>query len=462
MRHLKSNSVFCLAVAAAVLPIMSSCAAGVRMDRSKLLIGAYCLNRAALDDAHMRDIRECGVDFIVGYVDIRDRSTLDLFAKHGIGMVGKGVGKFWWGGNGSEAGMMRKKCPRGDFERDLAAWAGNLDHPAVWMLNLADEPSALDLPYLGELCDMLSERAPKSPPYLNLYPNYAVASKNSEKETRSQLGTSTYKEYIDVYCRAVPLDYIAYDFYPYELHPDWRRKFYGKMYDNFNIVADACRRTGRSFWYIPQVNSQMPSKGRDFEPTTENRLRFQAYTAMAFGAEVITWACWSPGWWTNNVLTAAGEKTAQYDRLKTVNRELRRLGSRYMRYRSTVTHYVGFAATNGIEALGVPLLDRLDTGHFFGLRTKDGTPLLVGEMAPRAANDTSRALFLVASGDPYDTSPAQRTVTFRIPPGRSAVAFGPEGEVRLERSGDGSYSFPLAENSSVLLTCVIKKAADKR
>ena len=30
----------------------------------------------------------------------------------------------------------------------------------------------------------------------------------------------------------------------------------GMMYDNFNIVADACRRTGRDFWFIPQCNGR--------------------------------------------------------------------------------------------------------------------------------------------------------------------------------------------------------------
>ena len=443
----------CSMVVATACMAMTTGAEAPRMDRSRLLIGAYCLNRVAQDEAHIRDVKECGVDFIVG-VGIRSRKTLDLFAKYGIGVIGDGVGKFWWGGNGSEAGKMREKRPRADYERDLAALAEGLDHPAIWMLNLADEPSALDLPYLGELCDLLAKRAPKSPPYLNLYPNYASVSKNTEKETRNQLGTATYREHIDVYCRTVPLDYIAYDFYPYETRPARRRKFYVKMYDNFNVVAEACRRTGRSFWYIPQVNSQVPPKGEDFEPTTENRLRFQAYTAMAFGAEVITWACWSPGWWTNNVLTASGGKTAQYDRLKTVNMELRNFGPRYMRYRSTATHYVGFAATNGLETLGMPLLDRLDTGFFFGLRAQEGTPLVVGEMSPRCQGDGSRALFVVASGDPYDSAPAVRTLSFGVPHERRAEAYGANGPVELARGPDGTYTIQLAENSAVMLVSV--------
>ena len=419
-----------------------------RMDRSRLLIGAYCFKEVVHDEAHVRDAKECGIDFVLG-VNATDRAALDLLAKHGMGAIA-GLLPGWWGGDGSNAGMMRKARPKANYEARLAEYLAKLDHPAIWMLNLCDEPSALDLPYLGEVCDLVAARTPQTPAYLNLYPNYASVSKNTGEETRNQLGTATYREHIDVYCRTVPLDYISYDFYVYTPNMKRRPSLYCQMYDNFNIVADACRRTGRSFWYIPQVNSHV---ARDFEPTTRNRLRFQSYTAMAFGAESISWACWMPGWWTNNVLTAAGEKTAQYDRLKTVNAELHRFGPLYMRYRNTTTHYVGFPATNGFEKLGVPLPRELDTGCFRELRTLEDTPLVVGEMVPRREDDGSRALFVVASGDPFDYAPAVRTLAFRIPDGRRVEVFAANGKVEPMHEADGLFTFPLAENAAVLLVC---------
>ena len=438
------------AAATAVVCAMASCAtesAASRMDRSKLLIGAYSWKKAACDEAHVRDVKECGIDFIVG-VDVRDRTTLDLFAKHGVGVIGNCALSGWWGGDGSNAGKMRLQRPRAMYEAQLATYLEKYDHPAIWKIALCDEPSALDLPYLGEVCDMIAARVPQAPAYLNLYPNYASVSTATGAQTRNQLGTATYREHIDVYCRTVPLDYISYDFYVYTPNRKRRPSLYRQMYDNFNIVADACRRTGRSFWYIPQVNSH---NAADFEPTTENRLRFQAYSAMAFGAEAISWACWMPGWWTNNVLTASGEKTAQYDRLKAVNAELRRLGPIYMRYRSTATHYVGFAATNGLETLGMPLLDSFVNGFFMGLETRESTPLLIGEMTPRGKDDGSRALFVVASGDPFDYAPAMRTVAFRIPKMRAVSAFGGHGPVALTREADDMFSLRLAENDAVML-----------
>ena len=419
-----------------------------RMDRSKLLIGAYGFNHLAQDEAHIIDAKACGLDFVLGVNLQHDRKALDLLAKHGIGVIGDGVVTPWWGGDGSNAGKMRTERSKDRYAEQISAFLANLDHPAVWMLNLCDEPSALDMPYLGEICAMIVARVPNKPAYLNLYPNYASVAKNTGEQTRNQLGTATYQEHIDAYCRTIALDYISYDFYVYTPNPNRRPSLYRQMYENFNIVADACRRTGRSLWYVPQVNSYNAPK---YEPTTRNRLRFQAYSAMAFGAEVITWACWAPGWWTNNVLTAKGEKTAQYERLKTVNAELHRLGPTYMRYRSVATHFVGFAATNGLETLKVEMPAKLDTGFFLGLRMKENNPLLVGEMVPRGPDDGSRALFAVASGDPFDSAPAVRTVTFHVPEGRKVAAFGGNGPVALTQEADGSFTLPLAENSAIML-----------
>ena len=48
---------------------------------------------------------------------------------------------------------------------------------------------------------------------MNLYPNYARVVESEATVKESQLGTRTYREHIDVYCRTSPLDYVSYDFY---------------------------------------------------------------------------------------------------------------------------------------------------------------------------------------------------------------------------------------------------------
>lgn len=67
-----------------------------RLDRSKLLIGAYYLQPNARSEAHVKAVRDCGVDFICGLA-ASQRETLDLFHKYGIGAIALGVVPGWGG-----------------------------------------------------------------------------------------------------------------------------------------------------------------------------------------------------------------------------------------------------------------------------------------------------------------------------------------------------------------------------
>ena len=73
------NTTRMFGIAAAAACAAAACAAkppAERMDRSKLLIGAYCLQANAKTDAHVKAIHDCGVDFIVGGLAATDRATL--------------------------------------------------------------------------------------------------------------------------------------------------------------------------------------------------------------------------------------------------------------------------------------------------------------------------------------------------------------------------------------------------
>ena len=172
-----------------------------RMDRSRLNIGAYILQPYARTENHIREVAECGVDFIVCMGN--DRPALDLFHKYGVGAIVSGVLPGWWGGDGNNAGKLAESNPMEKYE---AAAASFVDHPAIWGIDIGDEPSALDFPYYGQVYDYINRAFPCQFPYLNLYPNYASVSKNSAEETVNQLGTPTYEEHIQRYCECVPAD----------------------------------------------------------------------------------------------------------------------------------------------------------------------------------------------------------------------------------------------------------------
>ena len=421
-------------------------------DRSRLLIGTYCLAPHERDEAHVRDLRDCGIDFLYG-IPANDRATLDLFAKYGIGVIATGAVPFWHGMDGSQAGQMAEKQPLEKFEAAIAAYR---PHPAIWAVDVVDEPSALDFPHIARVLDCLKPRLGGAIPYLNLYPNYASVVQNSGADAMNQLGTKTYAEHVSRYVEQVPLDYISYDFYLYSVREDRRAEYDRKFYDNFKIVADAARRTGKGFWFIPQVNSCF----ENLWPSV-NMLRYQAFTSMAFGAEVINWACWGIeqrketfhmsgliGWWTNNVLTLEGHRTRQYEKLKVVNAELHALGPAYMRYRSVATHFTGFASEKGFDGIGIDVRDAADAGPFRGIRADDGSALVIGEMVSRRG-DGARAVFIVGSDDPYDVANRDYRVVFRAEGNVRALC--PSDAVVCRREADGSWSVPIRSNAAVLV-----------
>ena len=166
-RPLLTARALSLCVALAIAGGMESAADSLapRMDRSKLLIGASSFHRVAQDEAHVIDAKACGLDFVLGVNLRHDRKALDLLAKHGIGVIGSGVVDSLWGGDGSNAGKLRTARPKSQYAEQIAAFLARFDHPAVWMLDLYDEPSALDMPYLGEICSMLAARAPNMSAY---------------------------------------------------------------------------------------------------------------------------------------------------------------------------------------------------------------------------------------------------------------------------------------------------------
>ena len=80
-----------------------------RFDRSRLNIGTYCIDTYARDEEHVRQMKECGIDFLTAAP--ADPELLDNCAKYGIGVVATGILPGWWGGDGDNAGKMETSIP---------------------------------------------------------------------------------------------------------------------------------------------------------------------------------------------------------------------------------------------------------------------------------------------------------------------------------------------------------------
>jgi len=421
-----------------VYPAPKSAAKKLCFDRSKLLIGTYCMRPEVQDEPHVKDMAEGGIDFLIAHVK---PSALDYFAKYGVGVLQGGVVPGWWGGSNNN-GKMAEMNPLGGYASAMRRFK---DHPAIVGIDIGDEPSALDFEHYGKAAAIVAKAVPDKLVYINLFPNYAAAASLSKSEAESQLGTSDYRMYIEKYCRYYPLDYICFDSYIW----GWKNTP-SVLFENLRIVADACAGSGKSPWIVLQVNSYKPKDGPMQGPMTENRLRYQANVSLAFGAEVISWACWTKGWWEDNVLDTNGVKTAQYERLKTVNAELHQVGPAYMKYRRLYTDLVGFDdGPDGLRRVGQAAVLSSNGVAFRDVKAGDGAPLAVGQMVARDGGN-GRAIYVAACDDPHDRGGKTHEVVFRAD-GFKIRAEGGEGAVEVVKKADGTYSVPLKSSHGVLI-----------
>ena len=394
-----------------------------KFDRSRLLIGTYCIAPYAFDEKHVRELKECGIDYVTAAP--ADPELLDNCKKFGVGVVGTGILPGWWGGDGDNAGSMEEKVPLEkvrEAAEKLKRDAFLRDHPALWGVDAGDEPSALDFPHYGKMISLAEELFPDRLVYLNLYPNYASVAGNSTSQVHSQLGTATYQEYIDRYVEYVKTDYICLDNYEFAAGTK-------KLYENLRIVADACRNSGRDFWMVLQVNSSNPAKW-----LSADMLRHQAFASMAFGAVTLNWACWTAGWWHNQVLDEKGNKTEQYEKLRLVNGEVRNLEPLYMKFRNVNSVFVGSRADDAADSSGAPHCPSYSCGAFGDVTPGEGETAVLGEMTGRENDD--RAVLIADMTDPTFTEvPADRTVTFRAASGYRYRTVG-SSRVTVAREGD--------------------------
>jgi len=355
---------------------------------------------------------------------------LDLFAKYGLGAIVVGA-------------LPSNSYTYRSYQAKLEKF---VDHPAIWGIYFADEPTAVYFPEMGQEFGWVRELMPEELIYVNLFPYGASTAQSEADRYNSDLGTMSYEEYIEAYCQYFNSEFICFDYYPYSYSKQNFDVGLSKYYENFRIVKRACDKTGRGLWFVGQVNSSRP---HTFIST--NQIRFQAFTGMTFGVENIEWACYSAGWWYNQIVDEDGNKTEQYDKMKTVNWEIHTIAEEYMKYRNVTTHFVGFDPESKAmtEYLTCAPVESLTTEVFADVRSDNGAPLVIGEMVSRH-EDGSHALMICASDDPYDVNNQSYNIVFRAD-NRSVRAIGGNGDIPVSKLADGSYSVPISSNAGMLI-----------
>jgi len=176
---------------------------------------------------------------------------------------------------------------RENFDKSKAEYANwYASFPNFAGNSLVDEPGTEAFEVLGKSVEDYMEIFPNKQPWINLLPMYA----NTKQLTGGawmasieyyETPDTSYQQYLDEYIDKVPTDYICVDIYPCH-HVNGIKKTYKGYVKNIEMVADACRKSGREFWVCLQSCTWSPENVRIPD---EADMRWQVYTMMSYGVK---------------------------------------------------------------------------------------------------------------------------------------------------------------------------------
>lgn len=400
-----------------------------RLNRSKILLGTYCFAPYCHDDEHVKQLADAGIDFVAASGN--SPNLLDLYEKYGIGaFVGMGnVCRSWRGGDRPIGGPQPTPDYTIDDFRKNAAKAA--DHPAILGYEIVDEPYTYDFDFYNAEMKALEDLFPAQTPYINLFPNYA----NSD-----QLGSPTYREHIAEFVKHVDCDYICYDHYIYGER--YARLPYA--YDNLAAVADACRKSGRDLWIVIQANSNQGDVW-----LSADKIKLQVYLALVFGAKSINYACWTAGWWHNQIVDRDGIPTEQYDKVKRINADINALSPVYMQYKNLAECIIGDTDGKVSEKYLAGMDVTMDQDNVRDLACNDGTSVAAGYFE----KDGGCAIMLANITDPdFTKSDVSTEVTFSVSKSDAKVTAYVRGIPHVLEAVDGIYTIKMNNADGIFVT----------
>ena len=212
--------------------------------------------------------------------------------------------------------------------------SGNLDavladyskHPALWGYYIVDEPSSSRFNGIGNVSRYLLGKDPKRIPFVNLFPTYA---------TNKQLGAFSYEQHIDEFCRVVQPKLISYDHYALMADGSVRPDYFA----NLEIVRRQSIKHAIPFSFILLSVPHGP-----YKDVTEADIRWQAFTALAYGARGIMYFTYmtpnDPAWgYHDAIIGSSGKPSAKYEIAKRINGEIRKLGPTLLRLKTVAVYH---------------------------------------------------------------------------------------------------------------------------
>lgn len=197
-----------------------------------------------------------------------------------------------------------------------------MNHPALAGYHLIDEPKITLFPELSEWAKKIQAVDNKHFCYVNLFPNHADS---------TQMGTKSYREYVQEYIRQIPVQFVSFDYYPVlkdRLSKSW--------YENLELISAESKKADKPFWAFALTTNYDEDH---VTPQTTAAIRLQVYSNLAYGAQGIQYFTY---WSATSVnapsvedqrgapISANGKRSVVYDRVKLMSREIQNLAGVFL------------------------------------------------------------------------------------------------------------------------------------
>lgn len=199
----------------------------------------------------------------------------------------------------------------------------------------------------------------------------------------------TYESYLEAFERTFRPPVWMFDYYPVTGSDENWNVHYSDFYKWFLIFLDMSQKTKRPFWYYCQSVSYKYKGIVVFPTPTEEMLRWEAFTALAFGAKGIAYYRYTMGEDTDNTkylsapINREGEKTPVWYAMQTVNGEIRKYSNSFLNSDVIKIYSVGLPHD------GLPAMEESGEypyGPLLGILCNDGRGILFSHLKNKTVN----------------------------------------------------------------------------
>ncbi len=407
--------------------------------RNLITIGGY--NGITEDVAVESDfaaLAECGVDVIYMtffHDDSEDgRYTLAKSLQYMEWMEKYGI-KCWYN-DFKLNGLLESHAPEAECRALLEVYCHS---PSFAGNFLADEPAGDRFDSLVAASEYYAELMPGYQMYVNLLPNFAPPAAYIEGD---------FAKYVQAFVDRFPYDYVSQDFYPIDIMQNGRKMISSSYYDSMFTAAAAARDAGKENWMYIYTMRDTVNANKDYEPTLDD-LRFEAFNAMAYGCNSITYFCFDcpPSYSRSESygMMKEHEKTPLFDTGVQITKEIKALSDVFPKYLWQDICYYGEGKSQFIR--NVKKTAKTWDVYIEDMRCSDDD-LLIGVFGE--ANGDGKAYMIVYEGDL--NKPADAEISLKITGAAKVTAHIGTERVELTAAEGGYYTFTLHTGQGCFLT----------